>query len=83
MDYRVIDSTFPAGHYYFSGNEAVAEGAIAAGCRYYAGYHITPLSEIIAKFCANTEGILGHGCVDEIINMMWQLDSFGDISKYM
>lgn len=29
-----------------SGNEAVAEGAIAAGCRFFAGYPITPSSEI-------------------------------------
>lgn len=28
------------------GNEAVVEGAIAAGCRFYAGYPITPASEI-------------------------------------
>ena len=28
------------------GNEAVAEGAIAAGCRFYAGYPITPSTEI-------------------------------------
>jgi 2-oxoglutarate ferredoxin oxidoreductase subunit alpha len=28
------------------GNQAVAEGAIAAGCRFYAGYPITPSSEI-------------------------------------
>ncbi len=28
------------------GNEAVVAGAIAAGCRYYAGYPITPSSEI-------------------------------------
>ena len=28
------------------GNHAVAEGAIAAGCRYFAGYPITPASEI-------------------------------------
>ncbi|NQU73542.1 MAG: hypothetical protein HQ547_02370, partial [Candidatus Omnitrophica bacterium] len=25
-----------------SGNEACAEGAILAGCRFYAGYPITP-----------------------------------------
>ena len=30
---REIDSLLPAGSYYFSGNEAAAEGAIAAGCR--------------------------------------------------
>lgn len=28
------------------GNEAAAEGAIAAGCRFYAGYPITPSTEI-------------------------------------
>jgi len=31
-----------------SGNEAMASGAIAAGCRYYAGYPITPASEILS-----------------------------------
>jgi 2-oxoglutarate/2-oxoacid ferredoxin oxidoreductase subunit alpha len=30
-----------------SGNEAVAEGAIQAGCRFYAGYPITPQNELI------------------------------------
>jgi len=39
--------------------------------------------EIIAKFRANTEGILSHGCVDEIINTTWEIDSLEDISKYM
>ena len=28
------------------GNEAIVEGALAAGCRFYAGYPITPASEI-------------------------------------
>ena len=31
---------------FMHGNEAAAEGAIAAGCRFYAGYPITPSSEI-------------------------------------
>ena len=31
---------------FMHGNEAVAEGAIAAGCRFYAGYPITPSTEI-------------------------------------
>ncbi len=31
---------------FWSGNEAVAEAAIAAGCRFFAGYPITPSSEI-------------------------------------
>jgi 2-oxoglutarate ferredoxin oxidoreductase subunit alpha len=29
------------------GNEAVVEGALAAGCRFFAGYPITPASEIL------------------------------------
>ena len=34
------------GTYFWQGNEACAEGAIAAGCRFFAGYPITPASEI-------------------------------------
>jgi 2-oxoglutarate ferredoxin oxidoreductase subunit alpha len=32
------------------GNEAIVEGAIAAGCRFFAGYPITPASEISERF---------------------------------
>jgi 2-oxoglutarate ferredoxin oxidoreductase subunit alpha len=49
MAYRVKKSALNPGTYYFSGNEAVAEGAVAAGCRYYAGYPITPSSEIMER----------------------------------
>jgi 2-oxoglutarate ferredoxin oxidoreductase subunit alpha len=31
-----------------TGNEAIAEGAIQAGCKFYAGYPITPQNELIA-----------------------------------
>jgi 2-oxoglutarate ferredoxin oxidoreductase subunit alpha len=31
-----------------SGNEAIAEGALQGGCRFYAGYPITPQNELIA-----------------------------------
>ena len=31
-----------------TGNEAIAQGAIDAGCRFYAGYPITPQNELIA-----------------------------------
>lgn len=36
----------PPSTYFWQGNEACAEGAIAAGCRFFAGYPITPASEI-------------------------------------
>jgi 2-oxoglutarate ferredoxin oxidoreductase subunit alpha len=44
-----VNSILPAGSYFFTGNEAAAEGAIAGGCRYYAGYPITPSSEIMER----------------------------------
>ncbi len=46
---RVVTSVLPAGFHYFSGDEAVAEGAIAARCGYYAGYPITPTTEIMER----------------------------------
>jgi 2-oxoglutarate ferredoxin oxidoreductase subunit alpha len=35
-----------SGEFFLSGDEACAEGAIAAGCRFFAGYPITPATEI-------------------------------------
>jgi len=36
----------PAGNYFMMGNEACVEGALCAGCRFFAAYPITPASEI-------------------------------------
>ncbi|MEM2911098.1 MAG: 2-oxoacid:acceptor oxidoreductase subunit alpha [Candidatus Bathyarchaeia archaeon] len=38
--------TTKQGVYFWQGNEACAEAAILAGCRFFAGYPITPASEI-------------------------------------
>ena len=35
------------------GNEAIAESALRAGCRFYAGYPITPQSEILEYMSAH------------------------------
>jgi len=59
MGYEEIDSTLSPGFYYFSGNEAVAEGAIAAGCRYYAGYPITPSSETMERISIRFKDVDG------------------------
>jgi 2-oxoglutarate ferredoxin oxidoreductase subunit alpha len=59
MTTQQIYSTLPRGHYYLSGNEAVAEGAIAAGCRYYAGYPITPSSEIMERMSVRLKEVDG------------------------
>lgn len=37
------------GTHAWSGNDAAAEGAIAAGCRFFAGYPITPQSEMAER----------------------------------
>jgi 2-oxoglutarate ferredoxin oxidoreductase subunit alpha len=38
-----------SGEYFMNGDEACAEGAIAAGCRFFAGYPITPATEIAER----------------------------------
>lgn len=49
MPSRLAKTPLKKGSYYFSGNEAAAEGALAAGCRFYAGYPITPSSELMER----------------------------------
>ncbi|MDH5448299.1 MAG: 2-oxoacid:acceptor oxidoreductase subunit alpha [Candidatus Bathyarchaeota archaeon] len=47
--------------YFMQGNEALAEAAIIAGCRFFAGYPITPASEIaehLAKRLPQVGGIM-------------------------
>ena len=59
MPSRWIKTPFPKGTYYFSGNEAAAEGAIAAGCRFYAGYPITPSSELMERMAERLKEVGG------------------------
>jgi 2-oxoglutarate ferredoxin oxidoreductase subunit alpha len=47
------------GWHFLQGNEACAEGAIAAGCRFYAGYPITPSSEIMERMAARLNDVGG------------------------
>jgi 2-oxoglutarate ferredoxin oxidoreductase subunit alpha len=54
-----MKTPFPKGMHYFSGNEAAAEGAIAAGCRFYAGYPITPSSEIMERMAFRLKEVGG------------------------
>jgi 2-oxoglutarate ferredoxin oxidoreductase subunit alpha len=49
MRVEEVQSLLKAGDHYLSGNEAAAEGAIACGCDFYAGYPITPSSEIMER----------------------------------
>ncbi len=40
------------GIHYMDGNHAACEGALAAGCRFAAGYPITPSTEVVERFSA-------------------------------
>lgn len=53
------------------GNEAIAEGALAAGCRFFAGYPITPASEISEYMARRLPAMAGTyiSMEDEIASM--------------
>ncbi|MEE2663739.1 MAG: thiamine pyrophosphate-binding protein [Myxococcota bacterium] len=57
------------------GSEAIAEAAIAAGCRFFAGYPMTPFTELLENFAAKLPGE-GGVCINaeselEAVGMAW------------
>ena len=64
---------------FWSGDIAAAEGAIAAGCRFYAGYPITPSSEIAERMALRLPQVGGKfiemedeiGSIAAIIGASW------------
>lgn len=59
MPSRWVKNSFPEGVHYLSGNEASAEGAIAAGCLFFAGYPISPSNEIMERMAARLREVRG------------------------
>jgi len=59
MPSKIVKTPFPEGMHYLSGNEAAAEGALAAGCRFYAGYPITPSSELMERMSVRLNELKG------------------------
>jgi 2-oxoglutarate ferredoxin oxidoreductase subunit alpha len=47
MPLEYVNVHLTPGRHFLQGDEACAEGAVAAGCRFFAGYPITPASEIM------------------------------------
>ncbi len=47
------------GAHFLDGDQACCEGALAAGCRFAAGYPITPSTEIVERFAARVPKIGG------------------------
>ena len=54
-----ISGIIKPGTYFMSGDIACAEGAIYAGCRFFAGYPITPATEIAECMSERLSGING------------------------
>ncbi len=57
------------------GSEAIAEAALAAGCRFFAGYPMTPFTELLEHF-ARRLPVVGGVCVNaeselEAVGMAW------------
>ncbi len=59
------------GTHFLTGNDAAAEGAISAGCRFFAGYPITPSTEIAERVSRRFPQIKGSyiQMEDEIASM--------------
>jgi 2-oxoglutarate ferredoxin oxidoreductase subunit alpha len=79
LQLKKIKSSLPPGWYFMQGDEAAAEGAIAAGCRFYAGYPITPSSEVMVhmvKRLAEVNGVFVQmedeiGSIGALIGASW------------
>ncbi|MFA6473029.1 MAG: pyruvate ferredoxin oxidoreductase, partial [Candidatus Latescibacterota bacterium] len=48
------------GRHFMQGNIACAEGAIAAGCSFMAGYPITPATEIAERLASRLPALRGE-----------------------
>ena len=54
-----MKSAVNTGEYFITGDVACAEGALAAGCRFFGGYPITPATEIAEHLSARLPGLGG------------------------
>lgn len=67
------------GVHYLDGDYAIAEGALAAGCRFFAGYPITPSTETAERFAARIPKVGGVfiqmedelGSIAALIGAVW------------
>jgi 2-oxoglutarate ferredoxin oxidoreductase subunit alpha len=55
----MAESAVLQGQFFITGDEACAEGAIAAGCRFFAGYPITPATEVAERMARRLPKIGG------------------------
>ena len=77
MSERTSEATPEAktGRHLMEGSEAIAEAAIAAGCRFFTGYPMTPFTEVLEHFARRLPEVGGH-CINaeselEAIGQAW------------
>ena len=76
---EIVQSSLAPGSYFMMGDEASGEGAIAAGCRFFAGYPITPASELMVQIVKRFPNVGGKfiqmedeiGSVAAMIGASW------------
>ncbi len=79
MELKKVKGALAPGWYFMQGDEACAEGALAAGCRFYAGYPITPASEIMIRMVTRLPAVGGAfiqmedeiGSISAVIGAAW------------
>jgi 2-oxoglutarate ferredoxin oxidoreductase subunit alpha len=79
MERKKVKTPLAPGWYFMQGDEACAEGALAAGCRFYAGYPITPASEIMIRMVHRLPEVGGAfiqmedeiGSISSVIGAAW------------
>ncbi|MEI8001570.1 MAG: hypothetical protein WCI50_09475 [Actinomycetes bacterium] len=70
-----MTTTDPTGRALMEGSEALVRAAIAAGCRFFAGYPMTPFTEVLEHFAALLPDV-GGTCINaeseiEAVGMAW------------
>jgi 2-oxoglutarate/2-oxoacid ferredoxin oxidoreductase subunit alpha len=81
MTTRAALRTAPSERRLMPGSEAVAEAMIAAGCRFFAGYPMTPFTEVLEEMAKKLPSV-GGVCMNaeseiEAIGMAWGAASTG------
>ncbi len=73
--WKEAKSILSPGRYFMTGNDAVVEAALAAGCRFFAGYPITPANEILEGMSRRVKEVGGEfiQAEDEIASMFMVL----------
>jgi len=76
---EILRRLYPSGNYFMQGDEALSYGALFAGCRFYAGYPITPASEVAETMARELPRLGGYyiqmedeiGSIAAVVGASW------------